>query len=64
MNEFRTKMIEREAKIIAKGMRQAGLLIDKSNYIEILNDLTEISEGEIQAGRPLLGWLFSEIPIG
>jgi len=57
MNEFHTKMIEKEAKILANGMRREGLILTQANYMEILNDLMEIAASEIQEGRTPLGWL-------
>jgi len=57
MNLFHTKMVEREAKRLADGMRANGLLVTKDDYKEILADLLEISQKEVDEGRPLLTWL-------
>jgi hypothetical protein len=57
MNEFHTKMIEREAKAMVEGMRRYGIMLTKEDYLDVLNDLTEIARDEIKAGRTLLGWL-------
>ena len=56
MNLFHTKMVEREAKRLADGMRANGLLVTKDDYKEILADLLEISQDEVQAGRSPLEW--------
>lgn len=56
MNLFHTKMIEREAKRLADGMRANGLLVTKDDYKEILADLIGISQNEVQAGRSPLEW--------
>lgn len=57
MNEFHTKMIEREAKIIVSNMREGGIVITKKHYLAILGDLMEISQNELKEGRPPLAWL-------
>jgi hypothetical protein len=61
MNEFHTKMIEREAKAMVEGMRRHGIMLTKDDYLEVLNDLIEISEVEIRDGRSPIGWLFDEL---
>ena len=59
MNEFHTKMIEREARAMVEGMRRHGIMLTKADYLDVLNDLIEISEQEISKGSPLLEWLYS-----
>ena len=56
MNLFHTKMVEREAKRLADGMRANGLLVTKDDYKEILADLIGIAQNEVRAGRSPLEW--------
>jgi flagellar motor component MotA len=59
MNEFHTKMIEREARKMVEGMRRHGIMLTKEDYLDVLKDLIEISEQETRKGRLPLDWLIS-----
>jgi hypothetical protein len=59
MNEFHQKIVEKEAREIAGGMRRAGLIVSREQMSEILLDLTQIAKEEMDSGRSPTGWLIT-----